>query len=49
MKSILTKFVCRINGGMNFYFVCKCNRVVREQYVNKEGCFECGVLNMGEW
>ena len=27
------KFVFRINGGINFYFVCWGNRVVREQYV----------------
>ena len=34
MKSFLMKFVSRINGGINFYFVC-CwdNRFVREQYV----------------
>ena len=33
MKSFLIKFVFRINGGINFYFVCWGKRVVREQYV----------------
>ena len=28
MKSFLTKFVFRINGGINFYFVCWGNKVV---------------------
>ena len=33
MKSFLVKFVFRINGGINFYFVCWGNRVFRDQYV----------------
>ena len=33
MKSFLMKFVFRINGGINFYFAFRGNRVVREQYV----------------
>ena len=33
MNSFLMKFVFRINGGINFYFVSWGNRVVREQYI----------------
>ena len=32
-KSFLMKFLFRINGGINFYFSCWGNRIVREQYV----------------
>ena len=33
MNSFLMKFVFRINGGINIYFVFWANRVVQKQYV----------------